>query len=337
MSQPAPEGWYLIGFLDRIPQGVSPLQVGSRALLTIRDGDDVQVFDGRCPHRGAHLGHGGTLDRGCVVCPFHGKHIQLGAPEKRLGVARHEVLQAGPAVFLRLGGAEQDRGFPQAARLLAGFRVTAAVELEVSIPAPFIVENAFDVDHFRAVHKVPRVRGLHVGMGPSGELTVRTEFLTAMSPWERQAARMSAPGSTGTAGNTPDSAEGTRDVGSADSANQFLARAFSPNLVVTDFDDGTRHSFIITGAVPLGPRRTLARVAVAADPNTPAAVVTGMAGGARKALGEDVVVWEHLDVDGPERLDGRDAAVIAFRQFCATFPDFGVAATHPADDQRESA
>ena len=35
-----------------------------------RDGDH-RVFDAYCPHLGAHLGVGGRVEDGCLVCPFH--------------------------------------------------------------------------------------------------------------------------------------------------------------------------------------------------------------------------------------------------------------------------
>jgi len=31
------------------------------------------------------------------------------------------------------------------------------------------------------------------------------------------------------------------------------------------------------------------------------------------------VVWNHLDVEAPQRYDGRDVPVLAFRDFCASF------------------
>ena len=33
------------------------------------------VLPGYCPHQGAHLGHGGTVESGCVRCPFHALHF----------------------------------------------------------------------------------------------------------------------------------------------------------------------------------------------------------------------------------------------------------------------
>lgn len=43
-------------------------------------GGELRVFDAFCPHQGAHLGHGGSLDDGCLRCPFHGFHFD---PEGR--------------------------------------------------------------------------------------------------------------------------------------------------------------------------------------------------------------------------------------------------------------
>ncbi len=33
------------------------------------------VLPAYCPHQGAHLGHGGTVESGCVRCPFHALHF----------------------------------------------------------------------------------------------------------------------------------------------------------------------------------------------------------------------------------------------------------------------
>lgn len=41
---------------------------------------ELRVFDAFCPHQGAHLGHGGSLDDDCLRCPFHGFHFD---PEGR--------------------------------------------------------------------------------------------------------------------------------------------------------------------------------------------------------------------------------------------------------------
>jgi phenylpropionate dioxygenase-like ring-hydroxylating dioxygenase large terminal subunit len=51
---------------------VHPYTVCGEELIAYRTArGEVRVFEAHCPHQGAHLGHGGTLKKDCVVCPFH--------------------------------------------------------------------------------------------------------------------------------------------------------------------------------------------------------------------------------------------------------------------------
>ena len=75
---PRPYGWFPVGRLDELPdEPVSSLRAQGTDLVLWRDdtaGDDEsawRVFDAYCPHLGAHLGVGGRVDGGCLVCPFH--------------------------------------------------------------------------------------------------------------------------------------------------------------------------------------------------------------------------------------------------------------------------
>ena len=302
----AATGWYLLRFLDELEPGLNPVDVGGRALLAIRDGAEVSVYDATCPHRGAHLGYGGALDRDCVVCPFHGKRISLGGTG-RLGVARHHTVQAGAAVFVRLGDEPaHDRGFEVAMKAVAAqSELVGATTRRSRVPATYVVENAFDVDHFLAVHKVPRSSSMTVELGPAGELHIDGEFRTAMSPWVSAAER-----------------ERVRRAGPVtfDAASRFAAVAYSPHVVITWFGEGPQASPIITGGLPLADGGCEVRVAVgASDP----AVLPHLVAGAQRAITEDLVVWDHLDPTAPQRFDSRDRAVVAFRQFCTGFPALG--------------
>lgn len=300
-------GWYLAAFESDLDGTVSPLTIGDRRLIVVRDGDAVRVFDGTCPHRGAHLGHGGILDGTCVVCPFHGKHIRLGG-DSRLSVREHRVVRAGEAIFVRLSDdPADDRGFEQAVKEIAATRqVVPAVRAEVRAPAAYIVENAFDVDHFAAVHHVPRVRSLGVRLDDGGALAIEAEFRTLMLPWvsaeQREEARERAA---------------RANVARTAFASRFYARAFSPAVVVTEFGPPGASHYVITGAVPVD-GGCIARVAVGVLPEC-AAQLPHLVDGARKALHEDLVVWNHLDVHAPQRFDTRDGPVLAFRDFCASF------------------
>jgi phenylpropionate dioxygenase-like ring-hydroxylating dioxygenase large terminal subunit len=73
VEPPMPVGWYGVLFSDELALGqVKPLHAFGVDLVAFR-GDDGRagILDAYCAHMGAHLGHGGTIDGACVVCPFH--------------------------------------------------------------------------------------------------------------------------------------------------------------------------------------------------------------------------------------------------------------------------
>lgn len=69
-----PTGWFQVAWSDEVAAGdVRPMRYFARDLVCYRsDEGAVRVFDAFCPHLGAHLGYGGTLDGDAIVCPFHG-------------------------------------------------------------------------------------------------------------------------------------------------------------------------------------------------------------------------------------------------------------------------
>ncbi len=71
---PIPFGWFCIGYPEDFPVGKAlAIFYVERHLVAWRSGDgQLHVHDAFCPHLGAHLGHGGAVDDGCIVCPFHG-------------------------------------------------------------------------------------------------------------------------------------------------------------------------------------------------------------------------------------------------------------------------
>jgi len=287
-------GWHMAAFDGEIGLGLTPCDIGGRPLMALRETDRIRVFDAACPHRGANLARGGRLAEGAVLCPFHGKRIRLGC-EGRLTVREHETIRLGDAVFVRLSGeTAHDRGFSRAIKELADRgRVSAALNTVIKAPPELVIENAFDAEHFSAVHQVPRVTGMRAETGPDGELVIEGEFLTPAPPWER------TPGAT--------------------FASRFLARAYSPGLVVTELGPPDRSHLVITAANPLPGAGCVARVALGIRPDQEHAR-GALAAGARRAFDQDVEIWEHLDASAPERLDAGDAAVLAFRDFCNGFP-----------------
>jgi phenylpropionate dioxygenase-like ring-hydroxylating dioxygenase large terminal subunit len=71
---PIPFGWFCVGYPEDVAVGeAKALYYWDRHLVAWRDEPgELHLQDAFCPHLGAHLGHGGTVD-GCeLVCPFHG-------------------------------------------------------------------------------------------------------------------------------------------------------------------------------------------------------------------------------------------------------------------------
>jgi phenylpropionate dioxygenase-like ring-hydroxylating dioxygenase large terminal subunit len=70
---PYPTGWYFIGeSKDLQPGDVRPIRYFGRDLVLFRtEGGEAVVLDAYCPHLGAHLGHGGTVEGEAIRCPFH--------------------------------------------------------------------------------------------------------------------------------------------------------------------------------------------------------------------------------------------------------------------------
>ena len=71
---PIPFGWFCVAHPDEVVEGTAVARYYfGRHLVVWRDGArDVHVQDAFCPHLGAHLGHGGTVEDDCITCPFHG-------------------------------------------------------------------------------------------------------------------------------------------------------------------------------------------------------------------------------------------------------------------------
>ncbi len=301
-------GWYLPVFSSELTAEVTPLGIGDRRLVAVRENGRVRIFDGSCPHRGAHLGHGGRLDGNCLICPFHGKRIVLGDTSKHWHVREYEVAQWGDAVFVRLSQDDDgDRGFSETLKAL---RIThplvAALVQPVAAPAELIAENAFDADHFTALHKVPKIAGMQTRPGGHGELVIEGEFLMQTSPWQDERVRQEVRWNSVRTG-----------VVRWDYRARFFARAFSPGLVVTDFGPPQERHVITTAAVPAG-SGCVVRVAVGVAAGHEADLPT-LVTGSHKALAEDQVLWENLDLGIVPKYDARDEPVLAFREFCARF------------------
>ncbi len=71
---PFPTGWYVVCFSSELAPGqVRRAKYFGRELVLYRTAAGrAALVDAFCPHMGAHLGHGGTVEGELLRCPFHG-------------------------------------------------------------------------------------------------------------------------------------------------------------------------------------------------------------------------------------------------------------------------
>jgi nitrite reductase/ring-hydroxylating ferredoxin subunit len=293
-------GWYQVAFERELTGAVSPVSVGTTALVVVRTPHGVRVGDAACPHRGAHLGHGGRLEAGVLVCPFHGLRIALGEPsDESLCVREYHALSVDGLVFVRVSDA-LDNGFGKVMEnLQATHRLVPGFAMTVRAPGELVIENAFDQGHFGPVHGIGIARAFELGPSHHGELAVEGVFQLPASRWQR-----GRPG---------------RELADV----PFRARAFSPGIVVSELG-GEYPYTVLTAATPADDGGSVIRVSLALPPDAGSEpprreLQEYLLRRSRDGLEKDRIVWEHLSAasDAPEaRLD---TPVREFRAFCRRF------------------
>ncbi len=70
---PVPYGWYNVHFSHEIQPGEIKIEryFGKEWVMFRGENGKVGMTDPYCPHLGAHLGHGGTVQGDNIRCPFH--------------------------------------------------------------------------------------------------------------------------------------------------------------------------------------------------------------------------------------------------------------------------
>ena len=296
-------GWYFAGWAPELTDPIAPLRIGRARLMVVQTPTGRTVYHSTCPHRGADLAFGGELIRAGIKCPFHGKGIGLGLREGcRYAVPAVPAVAVGDALFCGIDpDLLDDCGFRARLADLAGeFDFFACPELDVPITQEMVIENAFDLDHFRQVHLVPKVLAVDAGKTGEGAVYSEAAFLVGRPPW------MGGP----------------REM----IRSRFRAVAYSPSVVVTEMGPPGDDQVVITTATATADGcRVRVLIGIRPDPDgvVPPGVVQALVHNANRALQQDLPVWANLNRDAVPRFDDRDDAVLLFQQFCGQFTAVG--------------
>jgi len=298
-------GWAQAAFFRERDGDLAPAEVGALPLILVRREGAVRAYHATCPHRGAHLGYGGRLEQGAVVCPFHGRRIRLGLDERDpYCVEGYRTLDAGGSVYVLLDE-RYDHGFGAfMSRVAETHYLIPGFEIEARIAPEYVIENVFDVDHFQGVHGVTKRPRLRWRSGESGELIVEGTFeLERPNEWQGSA----------------------HEAGAA-APMHFRARVFSPTLVATELGSAESPNVVVTAATPTPEGDCVIRVTVAMartpDGIAPTVLAVGsLMSGTRTAFEQDLEIWEHLDRSAPSHFAPSDELVVAYHDFCRRFQE----------------
>jgi phenylpropionate dioxygenase-like ring-hydroxylating dioxygenase large terminal subunit len=161
---PYPSGWFCLARSRELAPG----KVLTRRFMD----EDIVLYrtrDGRsravrpyCPHLGAHLGAGGTVEDQNLVCPFHRFAFApdgtcVGTPDgppPRARLQQHTISERNGFLFVWYApdGAAPSWDVPDTAQ--DGVVPTAAWSTEVRTYAQEIIENTLDYRHLPVLHKV---------------------------------------------------------------------------------------------------------------------------------------------------------------------------------------
>jgi phenylpropionate dioxygenase-like ring-hydroxylating dioxygenase large terminal subunit len=183
---PVPFGWFCVGYPDDFPAGEpKPRYYFATHLVAWRDdAGELHVQDAFCPHLGAHLGHGGTVD-GCeIVCPFHGWQFDAEGANTAIPYSerlnRKARLRTYPTVerngvsFVWYHPHDEPPlwDVPTFAEMSGDPDWSTLIRTEHSVDASVqeMAENAVDAAHFRFVHNtatVPEIEDYTTGFPES--------------------------------------------------------------------------------------------------------------------------------------------------------------------------
>ena len=297
---PVPYGWFSMGRTDELPADeVSPVRAFGQDLVLWRSGDDWHLSEAWCPHLGAHLGHGGRVSEGCLVCPFHewsfdaaGTNIDIPYADK-------------PNRKARL------RRFPTMIRnrhLLAWYHPDAGVEPLWDIPETLpedpvecgrferrvgtawqeLAENAVDMSHFRSVHGLNRIAEI-------GELTIDGPRRRIRSAQSFNTARGEFEG-------------------------QLDSNSFGPGLGVVRFTLLGEVTLIST-TTPIEAGEVVVRFTMYHADGDETAAKIGVPFGAEiiRQLDQDIPIWEHKRYQPSPALAPSERPITEFRRWASQF------------------
>ena len=299
-----PRGWFVVSFSDDLKPGdVKPIRYFGQDLVLFRtDAGQPCIIDAHCPHLGAHLGHGGTVEGDCVRCPFHawtfnGRGECTGVPyakkiPKKSSMRAWPVSERNAMIFVYHDPEGQEPEFEIPLLAECGDPEWMPWDhsvLHIKTHPREIVENVADLGHFKPVHgTVPEV----FENAFDGHMAIQTNEGKAYPR------------------------------GGGVDAYSLTATYHGPGYQVTQMS-GVLESRLVNAHTPIDENSLDLRFAVslriARDRETTAAFSKQYIENLRTGFLEDVAIWEHkVYRDKPMLCDG-DGPIAGLRRWYSQF------------------
>ncbi|MCD9624108.1 Rieske 2Fe-2S domain-containing protein [Rhabdothermincola salaria] len=196
--RPLPIGWFGLARTDEFTEAVTTVEAFGREVVVWFDGEHHHAVDSVCPHLGAHLGVGGRVEEGCLVCPFHewsfgadGTNVAIPYADRPNRKARLGTYPTMVRNGLLLAWYHPDRDvtptFEVPQRITDDMVEVGRLDRVVPTVWQEIAENSVDMAHFKSVHGTGQV-------SPIGEMTMDGPFRTVRSEQVFRSARGDFPG-----------------------------------------------------------------------------------------------------------------------------------------------
>ncbi|UQI45807.1 Rieske (2Fe-2S) protein [Streptomyces sp. HU2014] len=166
---PMPNGWFAIGMSrDLKPGKVLRARLAGADVVAYRTHSGrLAVVDPYCPHLGAHLGFGGTVEGENLVCPFHrfafdpaGRCVATGygTPPPKAALHRREWRESNGFIWVWHHAEGPGPSWEIPVGLADGKILLTRVTHSIRTHPADIVENAADLGHLNILHSGRNIR-----------------------------------------------------------------------------------------------------------------------------------------------------------------------------------
>ncbi|MFE5326234.1 Rieske 2Fe-2S domain-containing protein [Embleya sp. NPDC056575] len=162
-TRPHPNGWFCLAFSDEVRPGAITTRAlaGAEVVLYRTTKGVLRAVHPRCPHLGAHLGVGGSIEGEDIVCPFHrfafdpaGTCVRsgYGLQPPKASLTPYPVCEANGSIYVW----RHALGLPPQWRVpvlpMDDRQPYSHDTFDIAGHPQDVIENAFDWGHLPALH-----------------------------------------------------------------------------------------------------------------------------------------------------------------------------------------